>query len=349
MAIFRCTKCGHIQEAGNAQAGQHVRCPACQQAGPVYPTVPFVKNLIQRYMLQRKQVQELEGRIQALSAQLEAQAAVADEQEDVSGSIRATDRLADNIFHTRTLAEPAFHAPVSAWFAARQVNTVVDTGAVDTTGLFDDIAVMLGDHFAALSEVLEKIRYCQRKHYADVKLVLTERSQKEIGLLTRFCALLYQAAFVTRYVYQKKERVIRLGVQQTPVVTAFFNGGWLEWYVLMKLLLWCQQQNRQFACTRNLKLVLSNEDQHELDVFFLLDGKIPVCIECKSGEFRQDIDKYLRLCKRMGLDRRAFILCATTLDAGQAEHLSSMHGLSFTTPEQLLPCLEGLLQSASRY
>ena len=76
---------------------------------------------------------------------------------------------------------------------------------------------------------------------------------------------------------------------------------------------------------------LPNEDLHELDVFFLVDGSTPVCIECKTGEFRQDIDKYLRLRKRLGIDRSQFIVCATGLTDEQAAGLSSTYELTFVT------------------
>jgi hypothetical protein len=334
MALFRCTKCGHLQEASSEHLNKMVKCPACAQPGQVYPTVPFVKNLLDRYFEQRKLAQTLESELSGLRSTANAPA------EDTMEARTAP----ENLFHTTALAEPVYHEPVQKWFAARQIETRIDLKAVDTTGLYDDIAVMLGDHLSVLYEILDKIRYCQRKHYADVKLVLTERSQKEVALITHFCALLYQAAFVTRYVYQKKEKVIRLGVQQAPTVTAFFAGGWLEWYALMKVLVQCQDRQLSFACTRNLELILPNEDKHELDVFFLIEGDIPICIECKSGEFRHDIDKYLRLCKKMGLDKQAFILCATDLETTQTEHLSSMHGLRFTNPQNLPEQIEQLCQ-----
>jgi hypothetical protein len=78
----------------------------------------------------------------------------------------------------------------------------------------------------------------------------------------------------------------------------------------MKLLGLFQEKGRQVSCTRSLEVIFPNEDLHELDVFFLVDGSTPVCVECKTGEFRPEIDKYLRLRKRLGIDRSQFILCA---------------------------------------
>ena len=89
-------------------------------------------------------------------------------------------------------------------------------------------------------------------------------------------------------------------------------------------------------------MIFPNEDLHELDVFFLVDGSTPVCVECKTGEFRPEIDKYLRLRKRLGIDRSQFILCASNLSDEQAAGLSGMYELTFVSPTGLAPHLAKL-------
>ena len=72
-------------------------------------------------------------------------------------------------------------------------------------------------------------------------------------------------------------------------------------------------------------------------------GQAPICIECKSGEFRRDIDKYLRLRKRLGLDKSRFILCAADLTEEQAAGLSAMYDLSFVNLQTLGAHLQRLV------
>lgn len=79
-----------------------------------------------------------------------------------------------------------------------------------------------------------------------------------------------------------------------------------------------------------------------MDVFFLLDGDRPVCIECKSGEFRQDIERCLTLRKRLGMSRENFIMCAQGLSTEQAVNLSSMYELTFANTRDLPARLEKL-------
>ncbi len=112
----------------------------------------------------------------------------------------------------------------------------------------------------------------------------------------------------------------------------------------MLMLKQAQASGRAFSCARGVKVVFPNEDLHERDVLYLPQGGVPVCIECKSGEFRRDIDKYLRLRKRLGLPRSHFIIWATDLTDEQAAGLTTMYELSFVSLRALPEHLKSLAQ-----
>ena len=68
--------------------------------------------------------------------------------------------------------------------------------------------------------------------------------------------------------------------------------------------------------------------------------KPPLIIECKSGEYRRDLDKYLNLRQRLDLPPSHYLILATDLSHAQANSLSAMYQLTFVTPDRLLPhCL----------
>jgi hypothetical protein len=67
----------------------------------------------------------------------------------------------------------------------------------------------------------------------------------------------------------------------------------------------------------------------------LIDGNLPICIECKTGEFRQNIDKYLTLRKRLGINGKHFIMCVTGLSEEHAKGLTTMYDLTFTSEREL--------------
>jgi hypothetical protein len=79
---------------------------------------------------------------------------------------------------------------------------------------------------------------------------------------------------------------------------------------------------------------LTNE-KRELDVFFLINKTQPLYIECKSGDFRQELDKYVALRKRLNIDQKYFILCVADLDSEQCKGLSAMYGMTFLNTQTL--------------
>lgn len=328
MAILRCNKCGHVAETSAEFVGRQIPCPQCTQAVSVYDTVLFVRKVLQQYFSQRDELN-----------QLRAQSAT----EPEASPPPATSDLDVDIHNSAHFASEAQHAAVQQWFDRRQIQIRANHDAVDTTGFFDEIAVELGDNYAQLHEVVDKIRWGQTKDVPNFSVNLGKLSQKEGQAVNAFCKRLYDCAFLAKYFYQKQEKIGRATIQSAPAVRQFFGGEWLEWFAFMKTLALLQARKREFACARQLSVIFPNEDLHELDVFFLLDGATPIVIECKTGEFRQDIDKYLKLRKRLGIDRSQFILCATSLTEEQAAGLSSTYELTFVTLAGLSAHLARLL------
>lgn len=328
MAILRCSKCGGVAEAPAEMIGKALGCTTCGNEVPVYDTVLFVRKVLQQYFL-------LQGEVVRLSA---AQG-TASEAPSPKASTRT---LADlDLHNTDQFASDAQHDGIVQWFQRRQVQARPCPEAVDTSGFFDDIAVELGDNHALLGEVVDKIRWGQQKDIPNFSVNLSKRGQKDGQAINAFCKRLHDYSLLAKYFYQKQEKIGRGTIQSAPTVRQFFAGEWLEWYAFMKLLGLFRDKQRGFSCARKLSVVFANEDLHELDVFFLVEGT-PVCIECKTGEFRPEIDKYLTLRKRLGIDRNHFILCASNLTDEQAAGLSSMYELSFVNPA-------GLVAHLSRY
>ena len=160
------------------------------------------------------------------------------------------------------------------------------------------------------------------------------------------CAIfrdLYSNTFFSRYSFQKQKSVLGLSLQPALAVRQFFEGGWLEWCAFMQLLSMCVERHVEFACARGMKLEFPNEDLRELDVVFLIRKRFPIIIECKSGEFRPDIDKYTKLRSRLGLDRSQVIICNPDLDDDRVKGLNAMYELTFANLAALKAHLAALL------
>ena len=318
MAILRCNRCGHLQEQPDGLVGETAPCPGCENPTSIYGTLFFVGKLLEKYF-------DAQRTIAHLKAQL---APTVTPSSSPSVSQKPHDGI--DFFNTDQLASALQHKPILDWFEHKQITAQADTHSVDTTGFFDEIAVSIGKNLSVLNEVLERIRWAQQKDYSSTTIHLDKESAEDAHAITNFCQQLYDFSFVAKCFHNRKENVIRLVIQTAPAIRSFFNGDWLEWHVLMTCLHVAKQGSRSFSCARHLNIQLRNKESYELDVFMLIDGKMPVCIECKSGEFRQNIDKYQLLSKRLGIGKRNFIMCIAGLSDEHAKGLSTMYGLSFT-------------------
>lgn len=117
----------------------------------------------------------------------------------------------------------------------------------------------------------------------------------------------------------------------------------MEWFALMKLLEFFREKKITPACSRNLDISFPGGTSNELDIFFLTKKEIPICIECKSGEFRQDINKYLSLRKRLNIEKNQFVICVFGLSQEQAQGMTSMYELTFVNENTLINHLQTVL------
>jgi len=330
MAIFRCNKCDHIREVGGDYLGKRVKCPECKNITQVYDTTAYVSALLAKYKEQKHRLELLQ------SDGSHNTSAVSDSDDDLFASV--------DVHNTSILAQEKNLEPISDWFKKRHIETEFNPNAADTTGFFDEIALKLGDDFDVLGYVVSQIKYIQSKGYKNVKLDVSKKTDKEIQRINSFCKEAYEYSFLAKHLYQKKDKVIRLTVQTAPQIRQFFDGFWMEWYALVKLLLLFQKIKIAPLCTRSLTVSFNNGKSNELDLFVLSSSGVPVCIECKSGEFRHEIDKYLTLRKQLGISKSQFIICVFGLSDEQAAGMTNMYEITFVNQSTLIDHVEDALR-----
>ena len=323
MAIFRCNKCAHLEEQPGGWIGETMPCPKCGNPAQVYNSVFFVGKLLDKYFDAQREIARLKVQV-ADTAKSESPVPIAPTPFDEI-DLANTDQLASDLQHQ----------PIHDWFKCKQIRVQVHTNGVDTTGFFDEVAVAIGHNLPVFKVVLERLRWAQHKEYASAIVHLDKKPEQDARALEAFCQQLYEFSFVAKCFHNRQQNNIRLILQTAPAIRRFFDGEWLEWYALMSCLQYAKQRKNSFSCARNLDITLQNGESFELDVFLLIDGKQPICIECKTGEFRQDIDKYLKLRKLLGISGNNFIMCITGLTDEHAKGLTAMYGLTFTNEVNL--------------
>jgi hypothetical protein len=331
MAIIRCNKCALLQEQPDNLAGQSIPCPRCANSSVVYPTLFYIEKLLDKYFTAQKDLVSLRGSTGAATPTTAVPAAV------------TPSPLVDiDLGNTDQLASEDQHGPIYDWFHKRQIKVRANLRSVDTSGFFDEVAEAIGANLDMLREVLERIRWSQQKEHASTLIHLDKKKPEEAAAISRFCQSLYDFSFVAKCFHNKPEKNIRLVLQTAPAIRHFFDGEWLEWHALMTCLRYAKERGRRFSCGRRLQIELQNGETHELDVFVLIDGQTPICIECKSGEFRQNIDRYLTLKRRLGINGKHFVMCIAGLSDENAKSFTAMYDLAFTNERSLADHLSRL-------
>lgn len=324
MAILRCNKCGLLNEQADSFAGQSLACPQCAAPATAYPTLFFIEKLLDKYFDAQRELLRLKA------AQPSGTATPAPPPAVDPGA------LADlELGNTDQLATELQHGPIYDWFRKKQIKVQANVRGVDTSGFFDEVAEAIGGKLELFKEVVERIRWSQQKEHSSTTIHLDRKSPEDAKALSHFCQQLYDFSFVAKCFHNRPENNVRLILQTAPAIRSFFNGEWLEWHALMSSLRYAKERGRRFSCARGLEIALPNGELHELDVFMLIDGTTPVSIECKSGEFRQNIDRYLALKKRLGLDSKQFVMCIAGLSDDNAKAFTAMYDLSFVNEQGL--------------
>ncbi|MCP5279113.1 MAG: hypothetical protein H6935_12235 [Thiobacillus sp.] len=324
-----------MAELAQDSVGMTVDCRQCGQPSTVHDTVFFVRKVLEKYFSMQASLKRAEAVTDAVEDRT---------KEEPQEQGRSTALEGINVYNTDLISSDLQHGPIHDWFTTKSIKIQPNHRAVDTTGFFDEVAVEIGRNYELFKMVVDQIRYAQTKNHTSVNFNLSKRAQKEAQSIAAFCRQLYDYSFASKYFYQKPEKIVRLGVQVSPQIQSFFAGEWLEWFALMQVLELSQESRARLSCTRNLTLTFSNEDAHELDVFCILNEKMPVCIECKSGEFRPLIDKYVGLRKRLGLNKAQFVICVAGLPDDQAAGLGSMYDLTFVNEQGLRAHLQSLVR-----
>jgi hypothetical protein len=328
MPVYRCASCGFVAEDQSASAGTKIPCEKCATPTVFFAAPFYIQRLVERYLAARRELEALRQLDEGPEQEVPEPAAAVPAPSEQP-------HLKTDLYNTNGFATAAQHKPLQNWFSAKQIKAAFDFTLVDTSGFFDEVAQEIGDNYELLSGPIEQVRYAYRKSFSWVNLSLANRSADEGQFINTLFRRLYGYSLFSRYAYQKQKKMLGLAVQPALAVRAFFEGGWLEWYAFMSILTVCTERARRFSCARSVKIEFQNEESRELDVAFLIDGQAPIFVECKSGEFRGDIEKYLKLRRRLGVDRSRFIVCSSDLTVEQATGLTAMYELTFVNLELL--------------
>ena len=304
MGIYRCNHCKHIQEyIYHRSLPPTAKCAKCQQDVTVYDTTFFVEHIISRYVVAKRELESLKNQLND------------DETEQPE---KNTDAL-------------------------ENVSFQFNYSAVDMSGFYDEAAEKIGKNYAIFSNILDHMRWGYGKSVSNLNFELKKFNQKEQQQINNLCREFYSYTLFSTYKYLKQEKIIKVKLQTATPVRQFFMGGWLEWFALNTVVENVLAKKVKFSVARSAKIRFQNEDLHELDVILYTQNGEPVMIECKSGEYRKDLDKYLNLRKRLNIPAQNYILLVLDINDAQAKSMNSMYDLTFATLNTLAECVKKVI------
>jgi len=332
MALFKCNTCHHFQETSNDYIGKSAKCPKCREKGIIYNTVLYAKNITEKYISYKNLLKSENNKSNVDEIGID---------EPKLYDSMPIDNF--DVYNTNIFSDECNYHAVTKWFKANGIKIQIDPKMMDTTGFFDEVAMLIGDNFNTIGSIINQIRYVQNKKYDTVKISLSSNSHEEVKQIEYFCKELHKYSFISRYNFKKKDKVIYLTLQNIPKIKNFFNGLWMEWFVLIKLITFFKEKSIIPSIVRGINITFPNKEKNELDIFFISNKGEPVCIECKTGEFRQDLSKYLLLKKRLNIKKENFILCVFGLDTKQSVGLTSMYEITLVNECTLIEHINSII------
>lgn len=357
MPVCYCNDCKFVKEV-SAQESQPTQCENCGGGAKLYHTTSFIQQLfgfVQKATAENQQLKNQLNYIQTEydNLQLELTSKTTVQTQTKDNQVKATkeaikpEPLKDiNLLQTDSLATSEQHLPLKNYFERQQIKPIFDYQNVNTNGFFDETAQILGNNYAIFADLLSKITWAYNKKHNGLNYDLTKFSQNDIKSINNLCRQSYEHTLFARYSYNKTTKVVNLALQQATPIKQFFLGEWLEWYVLSQILSYIEKlpNKPKFACARGMKVQFSNQDIHELDFAFLNSKAELFVIECKSGEYRQDIQKYLTLRKRLNIPSNRFTLLVTDLSQTQVQSMSAMYDINFVGIRELKDYIQSMVQ-----
>lgn len=220
----------------------------------------------------------------------------------------------------------------------------------DVDGIYDRLAIELGEKFDMLSGVYEVIkRYVNSGNYFHYQL--QEHKPEDISVIVNYCCKLTRYAFLrSKYKssnpYNRRNRTIAAAPQRNGKVVNFFTGGWLERYVYRQICNLMEIVKVPYHAVVNPQISSENGDANELDILFLVN-KQPLWIECKTNNYQDHIQKYADLRKRMNIPRDQAMLVVLGLDDKLAADLTDIWGLTVLNEKNFMEHVARVLRVLS--
>ncbi len=210
-------------------------------------------------------------------------------------------------------------------------------------GIFNEIALFLGYKYNLLQPIYEQIKRNIPKG-TSFQINLASKTELEISTATQFCNKLSNYAFLNTYNYNNATKTIYASPPQQGRIINFLNGGWFERFVFHEIINLLKKNNFDFSCLLNPQINISNGNNFELDLLFLID-KVPLWLECKTGDYQAYILKYSEFRKVLSISKARACLIILGISNELTNKLNQLYEITVLNENNFLEYIELLIKN----
>lgn len=192
---------------------------------------------------------------------------------------------------------------------------------VDFKYEFAELPRRLGDNYAVLAPLLTQLKSktATGERFA---LSIKELDQKQVTFTCSIVNNMNTLGLLGFYQYHKSPKcIIEAAPARTSEAINFINGQWLEQYVCLSFQQVALQTGLPFSFMQSVQIEFDNGERHELDFIAEIAGHI-LWIECKSGEYKQHIDGYMKMQRLFWLPKeQTWLILADAKLADKAKRM----------------------------
>ncbi|MDW8244797.1 MAG: hypothetical protein RMJ88_16435 [Thermogemmata sp.] len=207
-------------------------------------------------------------------------------------------------------------------------------------GRLKRVVEFMGRQYKLVHPIVRGIKQHANNKKRTIKRNMSHLPQCVRKQLIGFCQDLKSLCLIQDFVYQEEEFRINIIPAPNENNRKFFDGHWLEQYVALtakKILAdtaWkFGYYNLSLGYWLNLSLILPDNKKCELDGFAVV-GQNAYWIEAKTGDCDQDIRKFAKLGKALGIKPERYFIVQVDYDESKCKEMRVNSGIQVCTLKQ---------------
>lgn len=230
-----------------------------------------------------------------------------------------------------------------SWLKSRQITLLrtAESSALDEA--FDRLAWFLGERFTNIRRFYEAVKRRVAGYPYPREIELRDETPRAISDICQFAKELYDNGFLSYYRYYRGSRRLVFEPQMEGRVINFFNGDWLERYVLLTAIRHAEaflpKTVRPGVLTKAV-IALPDGQETELDILLGLPDCV-IWMECKTGDWRKQAVKLGRVARMLRIPiSHAALVILDKLTSQQKQTISALLEMTVISPEEVRDFVE---------